>query len=149
MWPGPSLTTAIWHCHNPFSQWQCSFQRKLRCHWLKFLRQHHVTVIRQGPGPVIIQSSVMITSWHKLTFYITSPLCREYSAQRASIVLNKQSSSQWPIMAFRCHMVTQCWLIISEGLWYSPESNCAVSAQVAALYNECENYIFKMTTSSS
>ena len=31
------------------SQLQRSFQRKLRSHWLKFLRQRHVAVIRQGP----------------------------------------------------------------------------------------------------
>ena len=29
----------------------CSFQRKLCLHWLKFLRQRHVTVVRQGPAP--------------------------------------------------------------------------------------------------
>ena len=28
---------AIWRCRNPFSQWQRSFQRKLRSHWLKFV----------------------------------------------------------------------------------------------------------------
>ena len=46
---GPSLTTAIWRCRNPFSQWRRSFQRKLHSHWLKFLRQHHVAVVKQGP----------------------------------------------------------------------------------------------------
>ena len=47
--PGPCLTTAIWCCRKPFSQWQRSFQRKLRSHWLKFLWQRHVAVVRQGP----------------------------------------------------------------------------------------------------
>ena len=47
---GPCLTTAIWRCRNPFSQWQRSFQRKLRSHWLKFLQQRHVAAVRQGPG---------------------------------------------------------------------------------------------------
>ena len=46
---GPCLTTVIWRCRNPFSQWQRSFQRKLRSHWLKFLRRRHVAVVRQGP----------------------------------------------------------------------------------------------------
>ena len=46
---GPCVTTAIWRCRNPFSQWQRSFQRKLRSHWLKLLRQRHVAVVRQGP----------------------------------------------------------------------------------------------------
>ena len=49
--PGPCLTTAIWRCRKPFSQWQPSFQRKLRSHWLKFLRQRHVAVVRQVPVP--------------------------------------------------------------------------------------------------
>ena len=31
------------------SQWQRSFQWKLCSHWLKFLRQRHVAVVRQGP----------------------------------------------------------------------------------------------------
>ena len=26
--PGVCITTAIWHCHKPFSQWQRSFQMK-------------------------------------------------------------------------------------------------------------------------
>ena len=39
----------IWRYRNPFSQWQHSFQRKLRFHWLKFLRQRHVAVARQSP----------------------------------------------------------------------------------------------------
>ena len=38
----------IWRC-IPFSQWQCSFQRKLNSLWLKSLRQPHVAVARQGP----------------------------------------------------------------------------------------------------
>ena len=46
---GPCLTTAIWRCHSPFSQWRCSFERKMRSHWLKFLWHCHVTVVKQGP----------------------------------------------------------------------------------------------------
>ena len=30
-----TLLTAIWRCRNSFSQWQRSFQWKLRCYWLK------------------------------------------------------------------------------------------------------------------
>ena len=48
--PGPCLTTAIRCCRKPLSQWQRSFQRKLRSHWLKFLQQRHVEVVRQGPA---------------------------------------------------------------------------------------------------
>ena len=47
--PGPCLTTEIWRCRKPFSQWQRSFQRNLHSLWLKFLRQRRVAVVRQGP----------------------------------------------------------------------------------------------------
>ena len=47
---GPCLTTAILRCRKNSSQWQRSFQWKLHSHWLKFLRQRHVAVVRQGPG---------------------------------------------------------------------------------------------------
>ena len=33
-----------------FSQWKCSFHWKLRCHWLEFLWQRQVVVVRQGPA---------------------------------------------------------------------------------------------------
>ena len=37
-------------CRKNFSQWQRSFQWKLRSHWLKFLRQHHIAVFSTGPS---------------------------------------------------------------------------------------------------
>ena len=46
----PCITTAMWRCHNPFSQWQRSFQWKLHSHWLKVLRQRHIAVLIQGSG---------------------------------------------------------------------------------------------------
>ena len=54
MEPVPCLTTAIWRCRKNSNQWQHSFQWKLYSHWLKFLRQRHVAVVRQGPGEQII-----------------------------------------------------------------------------------------------
>ena len=47
---GPCNTTLIRCCYKNFSQWDHSFERKLGFHWLKFLRQHHVVVVIQGPG---------------------------------------------------------------------------------------------------
>ena len=44
------ITTAIWRCRRNFSQWQRSFQWKLRTHWLKVLRQDHVAVVIQDPS---------------------------------------------------------------------------------------------------
>ena len=48
--PGPCITAVIWHCRNPFSQWEPSFHRKLRSHWPKVLRQRYVAIVVQGPG---------------------------------------------------------------------------------------------------
>ena len=36
---GICIITVTWHCSKTFSQWECSFLWKLRCHWLKVLRQ--------------------------------------------------------------------------------------------------------------
>ena len=46
------------------------------------------------------------------------------------------------------HCLNQCWLLISEVLWHSPKSNLTVSAQATILYNEFENYTFKITAIS-
>ena len=46
---GPCITTATWHCCKNFGQWERSFHWKLRCLWLKFLRQRQVAVV-QSPG---------------------------------------------------------------------------------------------------
>ena len=47
-----------------------------------------------------------------------------------------------------CHYLNQCWLLISEVLWHSSESNFTASAQATVLYNEFENYSFKITATS-
>ena len=48
-WPGLCVITAIWRCRKNFSQWKRSFHWKLRCHWLKFMRQCQIAVIIHGP----------------------------------------------------------------------------------------------------
>ena len=45
------------------------------------------------------------------------------------------------------HYLNQCSLI-GEFLWHSAESNFTASAQAAILYNEFDNYIFKLTATS-
>ena len=50
---GPCFTTATWRCRKNFSQWERSFRWKLRCHWLKGLRQRQIAVVRQDPDNVI------------------------------------------------------------------------------------------------
>ena len=44
--PGACITTGIWRCRKPFSQW------KQGCNWLKVLRQRHVAVVIKGLGRV-------------------------------------------------------------------------------------------------
>ena len=48
--PGPCITNVLATRRKNFSQWHRSFQRKLRSHWLKFLRHVAITLVIQGPG---------------------------------------------------------------------------------------------------
>ena len=52
--PGPCITNVFATCRKNFSQWHRSFQRKLRSHWLKFLRHVAITLVIQGPVPQFI-----------------------------------------------------------------------------------------------
>ena len=52
--------TAIWRCRKNSSQWQRIFQWQLHSYWLKFLRQCHVAVLRQGPGPWWLKSLIIL-----------------------------------------------------------------------------------------
>ena len=47
---GPCITNVFVTRRKNFSQWHCSFQRKLLSHWLKFLRHVAITLVIQGPG---------------------------------------------------------------------------------------------------
>ena len=53
-------------------------------------------------------------------------------------------------MAWRHQAITltQRWLLISEVLWYSHESNFIVSAQATIFYNDYYDYTFKITAAS-
>ena len=46
------------------------------------------------------------------------------------------------------HYLNQCWLSISDVLWHLSESNFTVSSQASILYDEFENYTFKIITTS-
>ena len=48
--PGPCIANVFATRRKNFSQWHRSFQRKLRSHWLKFLRHVAITLVIQGPG---------------------------------------------------------------------------------------------------
>ena len=47
--PGPCITNVFATRRKNISQWHRSFQRKLRSHWLKFLRHVVITLVIQGP----------------------------------------------------------------------------------------------------
>ena len=55
---GPCITNVFATRRKNFSQWHRSFQRKLRSHWLKFLRHVAITLVIQGPGYMVIGSMV-------------------------------------------------------------------------------------------
>ena len=61
------------HKHeNLFSQWQRSFQRKLRCHWLQRLQQRQKI---QGPG-ISVCKQKQIIAFQSCLFYITANLLK-------------------------------------------------------------------------
>ena len=47
------------------------------------------------------------------------------------------------------HYLDQCWLLISEVLWHSSESNSTARAQAIILHNDLESYILKITVIST
>ena len=46
------------------------------------------------------------------------------------------------------HYLNQCWLLMSEVLWHSSESNSTARAQAIILHNELKKYILKITFTS-
>ena len=53
----------------------------------------------------------------------------------------------WCLMA-PSHYLNQCWLIIKEVLWHSPQSNLIRSAHELKLYHVFRDYTFKITATS-
>ena len=46
------------------------------------------------------------------------------------------------------HYLNQCWLLICQVVWYSPESSFEANVQAICLHNKFENYTFKITATS-
>ena len=46
------------------------------------------------------------------------------------------------------HYLVQCWFLLSEVLWHSPEINFLVSTQATILHNEFENLTFEVSATS-
>ena len=60
---------------------------------------------------------------------------------------NIYQGHQWLIaccMMALGHHLNQCWFLIIKVLWYSSECVFSVQAQFIILYNEFENYTFKL-----
>ena len=47
------------------------------------------------------------------------------------------------------HYLIQCWLLIIEVLWHSPDSKFTMNAQAIILYGEFENYTFGITATGT
>ena len=62
---GYSSLSVKWSCHKNFSQWGRSFHWKLRCHWLKCLRQRQIAVVIQGPGSLCWESGGLNNAKHR------------------------------------------------------------------------------------
>ena len=100
---GPCLTTAIWRCRKNSSQWQRSFQWKLHSHWLKFLWQRHVAVVRQGPGLRLLYlgADLRVTSHYLNKWWLVY--------WRIYVSLGFNELTMFPVMTnfdldLRCHM---------------------------------------------
>ena len=53
-----------------------------------------------------------------------------------------------PYVTAPSHYLNQCWLLVSEVFWHSPDSNFTTSAQAINLYNMLENDTFKIIPTS-
>ena len=81
---GPCITNVFATCRKNFSQWHRSFQRKLRSHWLKFLRHVTITLVIQGPGhsfAINWDLILQIICWFVWTVTV-SQLCKIALAQQ-------------------------------------------------------------------
>ena len=97
-----------------------------------------------------------------LTIYHSGLLCANLTIARVPINSLWPNDTRWHrrswsslVQIMACcltapsHYMNQCWFLISEVLWHSPESNLTVSSQDTALYHEFENNIFKIIATST
>ena len=137
--PGPCLTTVIWRCRKNASQWQRSFQRKLHSHCLKFLRQRHVAVVRQGPVPrasistlhrhafsTLVMLKIFYETWKHISFFPT-PEVNSWSSELVLWLLGTEATfrqfirspllrsftvMQWRVNSgLLCHLICVFWLL--------------------------------------
>ena len=63
---GPCITNVFATRRKSFSQWHRGFHRKLRSHWLKFLRHVAITLVIQGPGSLCHKGIWSANSPHRV-----------------------------------------------------------------------------------
>ena len=95
---GPCLSTATWRCGKNFSQWECSFHWKLRCHWLEFLRQRQFAVVRQGPW-------ICFVNWKDAVIIILSLIYFHHQKQNGCLVILGYGIIHLPLV---------CWSILAN-----------------------------------
>ena len=71
-----------------------------------------------------------------------------------NIIWRHRSGSALALVMFWCltapnHCLSQCWYLISEFMWHSPENTFPATAQANTLCDEFESYTFKITTTAS
>ena len=105
---GPCLSTAIWRCRKNSSQWQRSFQWKLYSYWLKFLRQRHFEVVRQGPGVHFRRRSKCTVRVLSKMAFISRVFQYKNGALGRSETKSINACILFGISTKNCHVVMQC-----------------------------------------
>ena len=80
--PGPCITNVFATRRKNSSQWYRSFQRKLRSHWLKFLRHVAITLVIQGPEGHRWVDICVMTGFQKSDALSSQPLATLLHATR-------------------------------------------------------------------
>ena len=145
---GPCLTRAIWRCRKNSSQLQRSFQWKLRSHWLKFLRQRHVAVVRQDPRlAMLVIADTMVRMrfldrgpfhWRYFnrnsksvevrvadsfpSIYITTKFCR--AVMSCTIFCNDHVIQHYIRRKRNFHLI---WDTMENISWNGPQIGCIIS----------------------
>ena len=69
--PGPCITNVFATRRKNFSRWHRSFQRKLRSHWLKFLRHVAIMLVIQGPAGREVSSDILANRVWQINISLT------------------------------------------------------------------------------
>ena len=89
---GPCITNVFATCRKNFSQWHRSFQRKLRSHWLKFLRHVAITLVIQDP---VVQCNLCIAYYAIMQYWnVTRSMIMTSTGHSSHYQLTKELANQ-------------------------------------------------------